>query len=83
MIYVNRKAENSLVKITTVTISDDKEEVVFLDQERTRRVLVGKTLVENKPMLYVFIQVWHDFKWNIEQMFFARSGKDIINYLRR
>ena len=59
------------------------EKYLFLNQEKTRRISVGKTIVENDPMLYVIAQIKDGENWYTDQIYFARKATDVVNTLKR
>lgn len=85
MIAVSKKVSEKIVGVCKYAYMDStafgSEETIYLNQEHSKMLRIGKTLVEDKAMLYVIVQNWMNFQWNIETMFFARNSNDILKYL--
>lgn len=59
------------------------DKYIYLNHEKTRRLIIGKTLVEGKPMLYVIAQIQNGFSWYTDQMFFARNAEKVVETIQK
>lgn len=79
-------ARERLIKFSNSVLTDNKwavERYLYLNHEKTRRLTVGKTLVEGKPMLYVIAQIQNGFSWYTDQMFFARNAEKVVETIQK
>lgn len=56
---------------------------LYLNQEKTRRITVGKTFAEGKPMLYVKAEIYNGSSWYTDQLYFAANADSVIKTLQK
>lgn len=58
------------------------EKIVFLNTSKTACLSMGKTLIDGRPMLYIYAQLWDGAKWYTDRMLLCRDSGEILNNLK-
>lgn len=59
------------------------DKFLYLNQEKTRRIVVGKTLADNRPALYFKAEIYNGSSWYTDQLCFAYDPAGVVKTLQK